>query len=209
MTGVVVRVAARCHPKEGWFMEHRSVVHLLITASGPVRLPAPPKGKVTVKGECFEWTQDIEAATTVQLKTLRKEDPRGAAESGENHGTSVLTVRALVAVSCAVRITSKLSIHYVPKSCLTVEMTVSFIKDKRFESIQGTVAAMTGPPKEEDSGAAAESSENGRKTGCCGLMPSSAPHLHPGVRTAAPVCQASRHDTALSHFRPPLPALAT
>jgi len=29
---------------------------------------------MTMKGKCFELIQDIEAATTVQLKTLTKED---------------------------------------------------------------------------------------------------------------------------------------
>jgi len=33
-----------------------------------------PKVKMTMKGKCFESIQDIEAATTVQLKTLTKED---------------------------------------------------------------------------------------------------------------------------------------
>jgi len=29
---------------------------------------------MTIKGKCFESTQDIEAATTAQLKTITKED---------------------------------------------------------------------------------------------------------------------------------------
>ena len=33
-----------------------------------------PKVKMTMKGKCFESIQDIDAATTVQLKTLTKED---------------------------------------------------------------------------------------------------------------------------------------
>jgi len=33
-----------------------------------------PKVKMTMKGKCFELIQDIEAATTAQLKTLMKED---------------------------------------------------------------------------------------------------------------------------------------
>jgi len=33
-----------------------------------------PKVKMTMKGKCFESIRDIEAATTVQLKTLTKED---------------------------------------------------------------------------------------------------------------------------------------
>ena len=33
-----------------------------------------PTVKMTVKGKCFESIQDIEAATTAQLKTLMKED---------------------------------------------------------------------------------------------------------------------------------------
>ena len=32
------------------------------------------KVKMTMKGKCFEWVQDIEAATIAQLKTLTKED---------------------------------------------------------------------------------------------------------------------------------------
>ena len=33
-----------------------------------------PKVKLTMKGKCFESIQDIEAATTAQLRTLMKED---------------------------------------------------------------------------------------------------------------------------------------
>jgi len=33
-----------------------------------------PKVKMTMKGKRIEWIQDVEAATTAQLKTLTKED---------------------------------------------------------------------------------------------------------------------------------------
>ena len=46
-----------------------------------------------MKGKCFESIQDIEAATTAQLKTLTKEDFRTASESGKNDGISVFEVR--------------------------------------------------------------------------------------------------------------------
>ena len=48
-----------------------------------------PKVKMTVKVKRFESIQDIEAATTAQLKTLKKEDSRTVSESGKNDGISV------------------------------------------------------------------------------------------------------------------------
>jgi len=51
-----------------------------------------PKVKITMKGKRFESIQDIEAATTAQLKTLMKRTSRTASASGKNDGISVFEV---------------------------------------------------------------------------------------------------------------------
>lgn len=44
---------------------------------------------MTMKEKCFELIQDIETAMRVQLKTLRAEDRRAAAEGGRNDRVSI------------------------------------------------------------------------------------------------------------------------
>ena len=53
-----------------------------------------PKVKITLKGKRFESIQEIEAATTAQLK-IRKRTSRTASESGKNDGISVFEARGL------------------------------------------------------------------------------------------------------------------
>jgi hypothetical protein len=55
-----------------------------------------PKVKMTTKGKYCESIQEIEAATTAQLKTLTKEDFQNCLESGKNDGISVFGVRGSV-----------------------------------------------------------------------------------------------------------------
>ncbi|KFO23437.1 hypothetical protein H920_15197 [Fukomys damarensis] len=43
-----------------------------------------PKVKMTIRGKRLELIQDMEAATTAQLDTVRKEDSRAAAESSRH-----------------------------------------------------------------------------------------------------------------------------
>jgi hypothetical protein len=61
-----------------------------------VRALALPKVKMAIKGKRFESIQDIEAATTAQLKTLTKEDFLTASESGKCDGLSVLETRGSI-----------------------------------------------------------------------------------------------------------------
>jgi hypothetical protein len=55
-----------------------------------------PKVKMTLKGKRFESIQDIEAATTAQLKTLTKRTSRTASESGKNDGINVFEARGSI-----------------------------------------------------------------------------------------------------------------
>ena len=55
-----------------------------------------PKVKMTMKGKHFQSIQDIEAATTAQLKRLTKQDFRTASESGKNDGITVFKARASI-----------------------------------------------------------------------------------------------------------------
>jgi len=52
-----------------------------------------PKVKMTMKGKCFEWIQDVEVATTAQL---RKMTSRTASESGKKEGISVFEARGSI-----------------------------------------------------------------------------------------------------------------
>ncbi|XP_033614734.1 wolframin isoform X3 [Fukomys damarensis] len=83
-----VNAAARGHPRERCLIKprRRVPVHLSHWIWHRVTSGSSPKPK------CFEWIQDIKAASTVQLKTLGKEDSRAAAESGQSHGMSVSKV---------------------------------------------------------------------------------------------------------------------
>ena len=54
-----------------------------------------PKVKMIMKGKGFESIQDIEAATTAQLKT-RKRTSRTASKSGKNDGISVFEARGSI-----------------------------------------------------------------------------------------------------------------
>lgn len=51
---------------------------------------------MTTKDQCFESIEDIKVATTVQLKTFKKEDSRAAPERDRDDGMSVLKVRGRV-----------------------------------------------------------------------------------------------------------------
>lgn len=46
-----------------------------------------------MKSKRFEWIQDIEAATTAQLKTFTKRTHRTALESGKNSRIGVFKVK--------------------------------------------------------------------------------------------------------------------
>ena len=50
---------------------------------------------MTMKGKRFESIQDIEVATTAQLKT-RKKTSRSVSESGKNDGISVFEARGSI-----------------------------------------------------------------------------------------------------------------
>jgi hypothetical protein len=51
---------------------------------------------MTMKGKGFESVQDIEAATTAQLKTITKEDFQNCSESVKNDGISVFEARGSI-----------------------------------------------------------------------------------------------------------------
>jgi len=55
-----------------------------------------PKVKMTMKVKHFELIQDIEAATTLRLKTLTKEDFQNCFRQCKNNGISVIEVRGSI-----------------------------------------------------------------------------------------------------------------
>ena len=88
------RVSAKFVPRvltdERQFLSHKNITVCPHPPYSPDLAPCNfwlfPKVEMTMKGKRFESFQDIEAATTMQLKTLTKETSRTASESSKNMG---------------------------------------------------------------------------------------------------------------------------
>lgn len=71
-------------------MSQHILTHLIpqIWELAPCNFWLFPEIQMTIKGQSYDSTEDIEAAITAQLKPCRKEVSRAASESSENDGIS-------------------------------------------------------------------------------------------------------------------------